>query len=126
MKERIGLRFGDVVLMISLAVAAVLLLFLPRLHDPKSVVAEILQVRTGEVQQVILTKDVEFVICSEGITLTVTVSSGRISVSHADCHDQICVNTPAISRVGQSIVCAPAGVVVRMVGEGEDADAVSG
>ena len=126
MKERIGLRVGDVVLMISLAVAAVLLFFLPRLFAPKSETAEILLVKTGEAQQVILSEDAEFVVRSEGITLAVTVSSGSISVRHADCQDQICVSSPAISRAGQSIVCAPAGVVVRVVGEGADADAISG
>lgn len=47
----------------------------------------------------------------------VTVAGGKVTVSAADCSTQVCVRSRAISRVGESIVCAPHGLVVTVVGE---------
>ncbi len=51
----------------------------------------------------------------------VTVAGGKVTVSAADCSTQVCVRSRAISRVGESIVCAPHGLVVTVVGETADA-----
>lgn len=53
----------------------------------------------------------------------VLVADGKVTVSEADCATQVCVHHRAISRVGESIVCAPHGLVVTVVG-GEAAGAV--
>lgn len=47
---------------------------------------------------------------------TLVIAEGRATVTHADCPDEVCVRTPAISRTGQSIVCLPHRVVVTVVG----------
>ena len=65
---------------------------------------------------------------SEGFTLTVTAEGGAVSVSEADCPDQVCKATGRITRPGQSIVCVPAQVVIRIespgnAGEGGDGNA---
>ena len=88
--------------------------------------AEILCARTDEITEISLRKDSTYHIDADGLTLTVTVSDGQISVERADCRDQICVHSRPIAHAGQSIVCAPAGVVIRIVGEEVDADAISG
>jgi hypothetical protein len=44
--------------------------------------------------------------------------NGRIRFEKADCPDQICVNTGWISRPGQVAVCVPAGVIVKITGDG--------
>ncbi|MBQ3133799.1 MAG: NusG domain II-containing protein [Clostridia bacterium] len=59
---------------------------------------------------------------SAGGVNRVVVTDGCVSVSEADCATQVCVHHRAISRVGESIVCAPHGLVVTVVG-GEAADA---
>lgn len=38
---------------------------------------------------------------------TVVISEGTVSVSEADCANQVCVHTPAASRVGDTVVCLP-------------------
>ncbi|MDE6686304.1 MAG: NusG domain II-containing protein [Lachnospiraceae bacterium] len=38
---------------------------------------------------------------------TVVISDGTVSVSEADCANQVCVHTPAASRVGDTVVCLP-------------------
>lgn len=51
-----------------------------------------------------------------------------VRVEEADCPTQDCVRTGTICRRGQSIVCLPARIVVRLTGGGgpEDVDAVIG
>lgn len=44
--------------------------------------------------------------------------NGRIRFEKANCPDQICVNTGWISRPGQVAVCVPAGVIVKITGDG--------
>lgn len=58
--------------------------------------------------------------------LTVTVSGGTVAVTHADCPTQDCVRTGAVSRPGQSIVCLPGQVVVKIVGDSDGPDLVIG
>ncbi len=107
-----------------LALAAVLAL-LPFLRGDAAN-AEIVLAESGEIRSVSLSRDASFEIESRGVHLVVRVQNGEISVAESDCRDGVCKNTPAISRPGQTIVCAPSGVVVRVVGEGADVDAVSG
>lgn len=51
------------------------------------------------------------------ISVTVLLEPGQVSIVHSDCPDQICVNTGVLTRPGQSAVCLPARVAVRIVGE---------
>ena len=51
-----------------------------------------------------------------GYTLTVTAEDGGLHVSEADCPTQDCVHTGTISRSGQSIVCLPARIIIKLTG----------
>lgn len=51
------------------------------------------------------------------ISVTVLLEPGQVSIVHSDCPDQICVNTGVLTRPGQSAVCLPTRVAVRIVGE---------
>lgn len=51
------------------------------------------------------------------IPVTIQVGPGEISIAESACPDQICVNTGVLTRPGQSAVCLPARVAVRMIGE---------
>ena len=44
----------------------------------------------------------------------VVVSGGTVSVTEASCKNQVCVKHGAISRSGESIVCLPNRLVVRI------------
>lgn len=52
----------------------------------------------------------------DGGSCLLTVADGVATVTEATCPDQICVRHHAVSRVGQSIVCLPGGIVVTVVG----------
>ena len=59
---------------------------------------------------------------------TVVISGGKVSVTEASCKNQVCVKHAAISRSGESIVCLPNRLVVRIdngSGEGGGYDSVT-
>jgi hypothetical protein len=50
----------------------------------------------------------------------VVISSGEVSVTEASCKNQVCVKHGAISRSGESIVCLPNRLVVRIESGSEE------
>jgi hypothetical protein len=101
------------------------------------------QVRDGEAKVIIrvdgkaaasysLDEDQVIEVGEEGTSTynVITISNRQVSMTQADCNDQICVKTHEIDRHGQNIVCLPNRVVVEIryedVGEGEaEVDAIS-
>lgn len=52
-------------------------------------------------------------------SLTVVICDGEVSVRDSICPDKICEYTGKISKVNQSIVCLPAGVIIVIDGESD-------
>jgi len=50
----------------------------------------------------------------------IVIESGSVFVSDSDCDDKICVNTGRISHAGQSVICLPKKVSVRIVNVEDD------
>ena len=50
----------------------------------------------------------------------VVISGGTVSVTEASCKNQVCVKHGAISRPGESIVCLPNRLVVRIENSSEE------
>ena len=74
-----------------------------------------------------LSKDTVYPITARGYHLTVCIEDGAVFVRDADCPDLVCEHTGRISSKGTSIVCAAAGVSVKIAGGGNgDADFVAG
>ena len=63
---------------------------------------------------------------SRGITLTVCIENGRARVLESDCPDAVCRNSGWIEKSGETVLCAPAGVTVRVMGGDSDVDFVAG
>lgn len=55
----------------------------------------------------------------------IVVEAGTVYVSEADCANQVCVNTSAISHSGHVIACIPHGLVITVTDPGEEVDAVA-
>ncbi len=68
-----------------------------------------------------LTKDTELTV-GEEYRLTVIVENGAVRVAESDCPTADCVRTGAVSRPGQSIVCLPEQVIIRLSGEKQPGD----
>ena len=67
-----------------------------------------------------LSKDLEFTVQAKEHSLSVVIRGGEAYVAQSSCADGICVSSGKISRVGETVICAPAGV--RLLIEGRDAD----
>ncbi len=56
----------------------------------------------------------------------VVIKGGEVYVKKASCRNQVCVDTGRIDKAGQSIICLPNKLVVRIEGKGGGSyDAVS-
>ena len=47
---------------------------------------------------------------------TIVIKDGQVYMAEADCPDKLCVNSKPISSRGQSIVCLPNRVVLKITG----------
>ena len=50
---------------------------------------------------------------------TLVINGGKASIVSADCPDKLCVHQQEISKAGESIICLPHKLVVRIEGTGE-------
>ena len=71
-----------------------------------------------------LSEDREIVVVNGGHINKITIKDGLVQMSEASSHNQICVKQGVISRGGETIVCLPNRVVVRIESEGGDVDVV--
>lgn len=73
-----------------------------------------------------LDRDARFTLtASSGGTNTVVIKDGEVRVTEADCPDRICVTMGAISRTGQTIVCMPHQLVIRITSDEQEIDGVA-
>jgi len=72
-----------------------------------------------EILRAPLAQDGAYPLESDGCAYELTVKNGQVAMTHADCPDQTCVRTGAISQKGQRIVCLPGRLIVRISGEAE-------
>lgn len=118
---------GDVAVIVAVLLLAVLLFLLPVLFSRDG---SRLVIRTPEGEQsYALGEDRVLSVVSGGYTLTVEILDGRARVRDADCPDGVCRRTGWITKAGETVVCAPAGVRLLIVGTGggeDDADFVVG
>ena len=49
-----------------------------------------------------------------------TIKDGKAFISEADCPDKICVETRAVSYVGETIICLPHKLVIEITNENTD------
>ncbi len=116
---------GDIMITAVIVAAAVFLFIIPLLYgsEPAYVV---ITVQNGGTTRFSLYENRELTVSSNGITLLVVIENAQVYVKSSDCPDKVCVHTGRISRSGQSIICAPAGVVISVEGGGADADHIAG
>ena len=121
------LQRADVLVMVLCAVLALALLLVPLLM-PMSQARLIVTDRQGQSRVYSLTQKATLSLVGEnGHTLTVCIDNGRAFVSESSCPDGLCIACGAISRHGETVVCLPAGIVLRIqAGKEGEADAVLG
>ena len=124
-KGTTALKKGDLYLIGGCLLAALLLcgLWLLLRRDGAVVVVE----QDGrETARYSLTENTTVRIEGEGGYNLLVIENGEAWLSQADCPTQICVKSGRIRSGGQSIVCLPHRLVVRIVGGASPLDAVIG
>lgn len=114
-------RTGDFILAAVIILAAVSIWAYP--HIKESSFAQYAEIGlSGELLKTVsLKEDMEFAVGG----CEVRVEGGEIYIAEADCPDRVCVNTGKISRSGQSIICVPNRLSIKIAGE-SGFDAVAG
>ena len=120
---RSRLKWGDFVIIAAvLALAAALTAWFAWGASDGQLYAEIWQ-DDVLVERVLLTDDTDRTIDLDGHN--VIVLAGRTArVASADCHDQVCVRTGTLTHAGQVAVCLPNRVILKLVGETGEIDAI--
>lgn len=112
---------ADLILLAVLAVIGVGLLILPSLLSQSDrLVAEVTV--NGEI---VLTLDLQTAAARETYSLengvVLVTENHTVAFLSADCPDKVCVQTGALSRVGEVAACVPTGTVVTVKGESRTA-----
>lgn len=112
---------ADLILLAVLAVIGVGLLILPSLLPQSDrLVAEVTV--NGEI---VLTLDLQTAAARETYSLengvVLVTENHTVAFLSADCPDKVCVQTGALSRVGEVAACVPTGTVVTVKGESRQA-----
>ncbi len=117
-------RLGDLIPAVGALVLAGILLTAMLSHGEGAYV--LVQTPNGEWSWPLSEDTERVVVGQDGLSVTVEVLGGEVRVTRADCPDQVCVHTGAIDESGRAIACLPAGVVLTVVSDRQDApDAVA-
>ena len=112
---------NDIILavVIVLIAAAGLLIFTLTKEEGSSVVVKINDVQTASYP---LSENIEVTISTNENTNenVLVIEDGKAYMKKADCPDKICVESRAISYVGETIICLPHRVAIEVVGEADD------
>lgn len=117
------LRPGDFLCLLLILALSLTLFLLPRLKKAGETL--IVTLADGSSFSLPLARDSVREIESNGYHLTVKTEKNKAFVSASDCPDGVCRHTAPISRPGETILCVPAGVVLRVSGEKEGGDDVT-
>ncbi len=119
---------GDLFLIALCLCCALALLALPFLPENRQgAYLVVTNHATGGKETLPLAKDTVQAFEGNGYTLTVVIEHDKASVSQSDCPDGICMSGGTIWRRGESLVCAPAGIVLTVTnGEEVEVDAIVG
>ncbi len=117
----------DIILLSVILLAAFLLWFVPSFfHRDEPARVRVYQ-DGNQIAEYPLAEDlVKAVSYEEEHYNLLLIENGKVSVSDADCPDQLCVKQRSISKNGESIICLPHRLVVQVEsGEERELDAVT-
>jgi len=113
------LRIGDY-FVIACVILLAAVIWLPSFNADRGMYATVSHEGDADIVVSLLTE------CELDVSgCVICVKDGKISVSESDCLDKVCVKTGEIFREGESVICVPNKVSIRISGEG-DFDAIAG
>lgn len=120
------LRPADGIVAAVCGLVAVLLFFSTR-FDRQAGTEAVIETANGDLRTVSLAQITSFTVNGrDGHTLTVEIQNGAVRVINSTCPDHLCEQGGWFSDNGSSAVCVPAGISVRVTGDGQTIDGVTG
>lgn len=117
------LKWGDCIIIgVVLLLAAALTALMAQNTAGGRLYAEVWQ-NDVLVERVALTDETDRTIDLDGHNV-IMLEGKTARVESADCRDQVCVRTGTLTRAGQVAVCLPNRVVLKLVGETGEIDAI--
>ncbi len=119
----------DFIVIFAVCLFAVVLFLLPFFARTEGETVTVVckkKVNSSVVYEGPLREDKTLELENNGIKLTVVIKDGEAYIFESSCDDRVCVHSGRISSLGQSIICAPAGVIVNVSGGGFDDDISAG
>ena len=116
----------DLILLAMFILIAAILVFIINRTDEIKGDYVLITLDNSEYARIPLDKDTVLSIDSDKGKNTVVVSDKEVYVESADCPDQICVDHAHIMYEGETIVCLPHRLIIKIVSEeGSETDAIS-
>ena len=111
---RIKIKVADIFIILAVLSLAGALFFLPKIWQEPGGEA-VVEVGGEVVERVKLNgPDERIALSVEGLSFVLERLDGAIAICDIDCPDQVCVRTGFIESTGESIVCLPNRVIVRI------------
>ncbi len=108
----------DVALLVILSLTGIALSVWVFLPSPSAAGSLEIQQDGKVVKTLPLSEDHQETITSgHGQVNTFSIKGGVVSMESANCGDHTCVRTGTIQRVGESIICLPHRLVLRIIGD---------
>lgn len=119
-------RKSDLFLSFCLLFAAILVLLFVNLRQDTCVA--VIEQNGEPVREIDLSRQTETETLDLGgaYHVRLLIEPGAVSFLSSDCRDHTCIRTGRLTRPGQSAVCLPARISVRLTGKKDAADAVTG
>ena len=123
MKNKVGLKKGDVLIIAVLSLLCVFLFVLPLLNGSENAVAAV-WLDGEKVKEVNLSDTSENFEFSVG-NCVLSVEEEKIRFVSSDCPDKLCIKSGYLSKNGDTAACLPNKVVVKIETKKEKLDAVA-
>ncbi|MDD7183454.1 NusG domain II-containing protein [Peptostreptococcus anaerobius] len=111
----------DIIVIFVVAIAIISSILVNR--SLNSSPASTVQIYVGDklYKELPINKDTTITLDNSGKNI-IKVHNNGVEMIEANCPDQVCIKTGFISKPGQSIVCLPHKVNVKIVGESSESD----
>lgn len=121
------MKKADMILIISILLLAAFLFLINKSHVSDDNMYVVISVDGEEVEKFLhrdmINKKID--INNEYGYNKILISEDGAKMLEADCKDRICVNTKEITKAGQSIVCLPHRLEVKLISDENEIDAVA-
>lgn len=117
-------KFDFIIIIFFVLVAVVSLALLNRGKSEGGYVEVVVNKETKEIFS--FDENKEYTISDDNHINKIKIADGKVWITEADCPDKLCIKQGQIDKDGQSIICLPNKVVIKIVSDkNNDVDAVA-